>query len=214
MSVPVIEALPAPLAPQPVVMGHVTPLTRELPPVAGRNLAREYANRALALGAYGLRRIGLTTVCGILGVAAAGALFFAANRPLIDSVAGLQQQLRVLHPTPGGSRNIGVPTLGALPTRADAPDVVAKILEEARASDVDLARGEYEYLPARDGVAARYRMTFPLHASYPKIRQFMDRTLVALPAVAVEGLRIERKSVGDETVDVELRLAAYLRGDE
>ena len=103
--------------------------------------------------------------------------------------------------------------LASLPPRADAPNVVAKILEEAKAAGVDLPRGQYEYVPARDGVAARYRMTFPVRASYPRIREFMDRTLVALPAVAVEGLRIERKKVGDDSVDAELKLAAYVRSD-
>jgi len=68
-------------------------------------------------------------------------------------------------------------------------------------------------VPARDGVAARYRMTFPVHASYPQIRSFLDRTLIALPAVAVEGLRLERKSVGDGTVEAEVKLAAYVRGE-
>jgi hypothetical protein len=42
----------------------------------------------------------------------------------------------------------------------------------------------------------------------------MDRTLVALPAVAVEGLRVERKAVGEPGVDAELRLSAYVRSDE
>ena len=114
---------------------------------------------------------------------------------------------RALAP-PGGA------ILAALPPRGDAPNVVAKILEEARASGVELPRGQYEYVPARDGVAARYRMTFPVRASYPKLREFMDRTLVALPAVAVEGLRIERKNVGDDSVDAELKLNAYVRSDE
>ncbi|MGB8694692.1 MAG: hypothetical protein WCD08_14395, partial [Steroidobacteraceae bacterium] len=71
----------------------------------------------------------------------------------------------------------------------------------------------YEYVPARDGVAARYRMTFPVHTTYPKLRDFMDRTLVALPAVAVDGVRIERKKVGDEEVDAELKFSAFVRSE-
>ena len=55
------------------------------------------------------------------------------------------------------------------------------------------------------------RMTFPIHAGYPQLRNFMDRTLLALPSVAVEGLRIERKNVTDETVDAELKLSAFVR---
>jgi hypothetical protein len=101
--------------------------------------------------------------------------------------------------------------LGGLPARDDASEVLARIYQEAQGAGVELPRGQYEYLPARDGVAAHYRMTFPVHAAYPQLRTFMDRTLTALPSVAVEGLRIERKNVGDEAVDAELKLAAFVR---
>ena len=106
-----------------------------------------------------------------------------------------------------------VAVLSALPSRGEAPEIVAKIVEEARASGVELPRGQYEYVPARDGVAASYRMTFPVHATYPQLREFMDRTLVAMPAVAVEGMRIERKAVGDEGVDAELKFSAFVRSE-
>jgi len=116
--------------------------------------------------------------------------------------------------TKGTVAPLSAAALAALPPRSEAPEIVAKILEEARASGVELPRGQYEYLPARDGVAARYRMTFPVHATYPQLREFMDRTLVALPAVAVEGMRIERKAVGEPGVDAELRLSAFVRSEE
>jgi hypothetical protein len=142
-------------------------------------------------------------------------VFFTSNLPQRTAVATLKSQLARQSPLARGAGAVvssGV-MLAALPTRAEAPSVVVKILEEAQAAGVDLPRGQYEFVPARDGVAARYRMTFPVHASYPKIRAFMDRTLVALPAVAVEGLRIERKTVGDDSVEAELKLAAYVRSD-
>jgi hypothetical protein len=101
--------------------------------------------------------------------------------------------------------------IGGLPAREDASDVLGRIYQEAQSAGVELPRGEYEYVAARDGVAAHYRMTFPVHAGYPQLRTFMDNTLLALPSVAVEGLRIERKNVTDETVDAELKLAAFVR---
>ena len=171
--------------------------------------------RALAEATYQVQRLGTATLVGIAAVVAAATLFISSNLPQSAAVTALNSQLVGLAPlgkgaaaaAPGGSM------LASLPPRADAPNVVAKILEEAKAAGVDLPRGQYEYVPARDGVAARYRMTFPVRASYPRIREFMDRTLVALPAVAVEGLRIERKKVGDDSVDAELKLAAYVRSD-
>ena len=202
-------ALPA-AAPLPV-----QPLT---PPAPANALAQiaGLTQRALAETAYRLRRLGMATVAGIAAVALAATLFIANNLPQGAAVAALKSQLIRVAPLGKGAA-VAVPggmLLAALPPRGEAPAVVGKIFEEAAASGVELPRGQYEYVPARDGIAARYRMTFPVRASYPKLREFMDRTLVALPAVAVEGLRIERKNVGDDSVDAELKLAVYVRSDE
>jgi hypothetical protein len=172
-------------------------------------------NRALAEVTYQLQRIGTTTLAGAAAIAAAIALFIAGNLPQVSAIRSLRTDLERLSPLDGGRVRPGptAPTAASLPPRADAPRVVEKILEEADASGIELPRGQYEYIPPRDGMAARYRMTFPVHATYPKIREFMDRTMVALPAVAIEGLRIERKTVGDDSVEAELKLSAYVRSD-
>jgi hypothetical protein len=220
------ELAPAALAPTAPVASQVqTPLqakaaTAPVPAAPGVSAALQrvqYAStRALAEASYQLRRIGMAATVGIGAAVLAVCLFLANNLPQGAAVAALKGQLLRMAPVGKGAA-VAAPTgvnLAALPPRGEAPNVVAKILEEANASGVGLPRGQYEYVPARDGVAARYRMTFPLRASYPKIREFMDRTLLALPAVAVEGLRIERKNVGDDTVDAELKLSAYVRSEE
>ena len=212
----VASPLPSPAAPR-VLAGHAAAMPVGQPaPASTLDRIQVYTNRALAETAYQLRRLGTATVVGIAAVVAAATLFIANNLPQGAAVAALKSQLLRMGPVPTGAALAppGGAILAALPPRGDAPNVVAKILEEARASGVELPRGQYEYVPARDGVAARYRMTFPVRASYPKLREFMDRTLVALPAVAVEGLRIERKNVGDDSVDAELKLNAYVRSDE
>ena len=172
-------------------------------------------NRALAEVSYRMRRVGAATLAGSAALVTATIVFVASNVPQSAAVTALKSE--VVRPVaPGNGATPANPTgamLASLPSRTEAPAVVAKILEEAQASGVELPRGQYEYVPARDGVAARYRMTFPVRASYPKIREFMDRTLVALPAVAIEGLRIERKNVGEDSVDAELKLSAYVRSD-
>jgi len=213
----------------------VTPPAAPLPQVPAPGLARAAAavpaaaagtaalqsiqnsvSRSLAEVAYRVRRLGLAATAGIAAVVLAATLFIAGNLPQSAAVAALKGQLLRLTPIGPGApvAATGGLSLASLPPRGDAPGVVGKILEEATASNVQLPRGQYEYVPARDGVAARYKMTFPLHASYPAIREFMDRTLLALPAVAVDGLRIERKNVGDDTVDAELKLSAYVRSEE
>ena len=188
----------------------------QTPSASALERAQYTATRLVAETTYQVRRLGLATVAGVAAVVLAATLFLANNLPQSAAVAALKSQLVRLVPA-GKAAVVAAPSAGmlaSLPPRGEAPNVVAKILEEARASGVELPRGQYEYVPARDGVAARYRMTFPLRATYPQIREFMDRTLVALPAVAVEGLRIERKNVGDDTVDAELKLSAYVRSEE
>ncbi len=174
-----------------------------------------YGNRALAETLYQARRLGAATIAGVAAVVLAVTLFIANNLPQGSAIAALKGQLAQLAPVAKSAPGpLSAAALAALPPRGQAPEIVAKILEEARAAGVELPRGQYEYLPARDGVAARYRMTFPVQATYPQLRAFLDRTLVALPAVAVEGMRIERKAVGEPGVEAELRLSAFVRSDE
>jgi hypothetical protein len=205
---PATPAIPAPAQAQSLPVGQ--PATK-----SALEQIQVYGNRALAETLYQARRLGAATIAGIAAVVLAMTLFIANNLPQGSAVAALKSQLAQLLPVAKGAvAPLSGAALAALPSRGEAPEIVAKILEEARASGVELPRGQYEYLPARDGVAARYRMTFPVHATYPQLREFMDRTLVALPAVAVEGMRVERKTVGDPGVDAELRLSAYVRSDD
>jgi hypothetical protein len=172
-------------------------------------------SRAIAEAAYQLRRLGTATLLGTAAGVIAGIVVITNNLPQGAVVTSLKSDLVRLSPL-GNEGAKPAPTsspLASLPSRTEAPIVVSKILEEARAAGVELPQGQYEFVPARDGVAARYRMTFPVRATYPQIRQFMDRTLLALPAVAIEGLRIDRKNVGDDRVDAELKLSAYVRSD-
>jgi hypothetical protein len=217
---PTVVAPPAPAVTQVQTPLQPKASTPPVPTVAAGDVVlqriQNTVTRALAEATYRLRRIGMAATAGLAAVVLAVTLFIAQNLPQGAAVLALKSQLLRLAPT-GKGASVAAPSgvnLASLPPRGEAPNVVAKILEEANASGVGLPRGQYEYVPARDGVAARYRMTFPLRASYPKIREFMDRTLLALPAVAVDGLRIERKNVGDDTVDAELKLSAYVRSEE
>jgi hypothetical protein len=205
----------SPVIPAPAPQRAASPPVAQAAGEATLDRIQVYGNRALAETLYQARRLGAATIAGIAAVVLALTLFIANNLPQGSAVAMLKSQLAQLAPAAKGvAAPLSGAALAALPPRGEAPEIVAKILEEARAAGVDLPRGQYEYLPARDGVAARYRMTFPVHATYPQLREFMDRTLVALPAVAVEGMRIERKGVGEEGVDAELRFSAFVRSDE
>ena len=71
--------------------------------------------------------------------------------------------------------------------------------------------GRYEFTPAKSGQIARYRLAFPVRGSYPQLRRFIDGTLGAVPAVGLEGLRLERASVDEEVLDADLRFEVIVR---
>lgn len=100
-----------------------------------------------------------------------------------------------------------------LPRRADLPKVLGQVFGIAQASSVVLDRGHYELVPLRDGGFVEYRMSFPVKGRYTDIRHFIDGVLVQVPSVAVDGMRIERKAVGDGEVSADLRFAVILKGD-
>jgi len=206
-ALPVAQAAPAPLRSSSAALAPAAASA-----ATGVARARELGSLAVGQAVYRLRRLGTATLCGSAALVAAVTIFIFYNLPQGSAVAALQAEIARTPAVAAVAGPAGA-TLASLPPRGEAPDVVAKIYEEAKAAGVELPRGQYEYVPPRDGVAARYRFTFPVHASYPQIRGFLDRTLIALPAVAVEGLRIERKTVGDGSVDAEVRFAAYVRGE-
>ena len=207
----------APAAEQPPAVGQA-PANAPVPASSAGGsgaLARFQATgqAVLAEGAWRLRRVGTAGLVGLGLLVGAAVLYTANTLPQSQDIGALKAQLAKLGPLAQGGQVApqAQVALGGLPSRDDAPDVLDRIYQEAQAAGVDLPRGTYEYLPARDGVAAHYRMTFPIHAGYPPLRTFMDRTLTVLPSVAVEGLKIERKNVTDESVDAELKLAAFVR---
>ena len=58
---------------------------------------------------------------------------------------------------------------------------------------------------------AFYRITLPLRGTYPQIRQFVGSTLKSMPVASLEGLRFERKKVGDTRLEAQIRLTVYFR---
>jgi hypothetical protein len=169
--------------------------------------------RALAELQYRSERLGHSGIAGIALLVTAAGLYFGATLPQFMAVTQLRAQLA------GGGPQVDRATLAAvqlhdvvagLPPRATAPEVMEQIMQQATAAGVELQRGQYEFIAARDGIAAHYRISLPVHTTYPQLRSFIDGTLAAMPAVAVEGLRIERKNVGEDVVTAELRFAAFV----
>ena len=98
-----------------------------------------------------------------------------------------------------------------LPTRQQMPAVVGLVLEQARAANVQLDNGHYSYSAPKGGTIGRYELEFPVKADYPSVRNFINRTLSAVPAAGLDKLHIERKVVGDATVSADIRFVVFVR---
>jgi hypothetical protein len=174
------------------------------------------AKMPAAVLVFHLNRLGNSGVTG-LGVALVSAIFVAtAIVPQYRQVGelhrelALTQQRPVADATPQQRMSQFVQNL---PARGELPKVAGQIFAIAAAAKVSLDKGRYELAPLKSGHLARYRMSFPIKGSYTSIRQFLDATLSALPAVSIEGLRIERKTVSDQFVDADVRLNVFVRSE-
>ena len=80
----------------------------------------------------------------------------------------------------------------------------------AKASRVHLRQGEYRLEPAGGSLAA-YRVTLPVRASYPQLRQFVGRVLKDMPTTSLDAVRFDRKKAADAELEAQVRLTIYLR---
>jgi hypothetical protein len=101
--------------------------------------------------------------------------------------------------------------VSSLPTRDQMPAVIAEVLKQAHEAGVRLDKGQYTYSPARAGVG-RYQLEIPVKAEYPNVRDFINRTLTAVPSAGLDKLHIERKVVGDSVVNADVRFVVFVRG--
>jgi hypothetical protein len=103
-----------------------------------------------------------------------------------------------------------------LPMRSQMPVVMGQVLQQARAAGVELTKGQYTYsstAPSAGGLG-RYELDFPLKAAYPGVRDFINRTLTAVPSAGLFKLSIERKSIGDGEVNADVRFVIFVRNPE
>jgi hypothetical protein len=95
--------------------------------------------------------------------------------------------------------------------RVDRLDTELQTLyAHAKASRVHLRQGEYRLEPAGGSLAA-YRITLPVRASYPQLRQFVGRVLKDMPTTSLDAVRFDRKQAADAELEAQVRLTIYLR---
>jgi hypothetical protein len=89
------------------------------------------------------------------------------------------------------------------------PALLRQLLGEATHARLAVDTGRYEIKETRSGGVVRYHVAFPVTGPYPQIRAFIDATLARMPAVALTGLELERRSILDSDVEAQIRMTFY-----
>lgn len=167
---------------------------------------------------YRIARVGPAGLVGGAAILAAITIFTLAMVTERHAADALSARLAHVQTHPG---ELVTPDAGAgrvltaLPRRQEMPAVLGLVLEQARAANVGLDNGHYTYsVPKGGNGIARYELEFPVKASYPNVRDFINRTLSAVPAAGLDKLRIERKAVGDSLVSADIRFVVFVRAEQ
>jgi len=178
-------------------------------------VVRDAAGQLLPQLQYQITRLGIAGQAGLAAFAAAAALAVVALVPAHNGLLSLQAALvRAQHPAAAVGIGETVPRLmGSLPTRAQMPAVIGQMYAQAQAAGVGLDKGRYAYEPPKAGAIGRYEVEFPVAAGYPAIRSFINGTLTAVPAAALDKLRLERKAIGEQNVNADIGFVVFVRAE-
>jgi hypothetical protein len=165
----------------------------------------------------------LLQALGPVGIAATGVLLFCAAFA-VSALLPAERELKVLRAAAASRAALAADSSAGNAQRGEAyghfydrfppldklPDELERLYRLASAAKLDVPRGDYR-LEDRGAPLAAYRITLPLHGTYPRIRAFIAGVLQAMPTLAIDALRFERKQSDDPEIDAQLRLTAYFR---
>jgi hypothetical protein len=177
--------------------------------------AEQMLVRAVPQVKYQLMRVGPAGLTGIGVLLAAAVAAIVLLLPAHKSVLALRDELtKAGHAMPSTAKPEQSPQQFAatLPTREQIPALLGVVLAQATDAGIVLEQGRYTFSPATSNRLARYTFEFPVKADYGNIRSFINKSLAAIPALGLDKLHVERKTVGDTAVSADVGFVIYLRG--
>jgi hypothetical protein len=110
-----------------------------------------------------------------------------------------------------GDRTLELQRFHALfPPLERVPDELERLFRLAREARLELEQGEYR-MEARGAGLVAYRATLPVRGAYAQVRKFVAALLGQFPIASLDGLRFERKRIGDAELEAQLRLTLYFQ---
>jgi hypothetical protein len=165
---------------------------------------------------WSIQRTGRLGLSGLALLLTSAVFLVSTYLPLtheLDNLRGQMKSLRIRAAvqSPTTASDSGAALLRSLPRRAQMPALLGVLVQQAEAAHLSIDTGKYESTALKSGAVMSYKVSFPVTGPYPRVRQFIDATLVALPAAAVTELSITRKAIGDSTVEAQIRLTVFTR---
>ncbi len=187
---------------------------------SGPKLMLLRAERGMLRAVSRLRSTGTTGLAGLGLLVLALLCIWTVIMPQREGLAALRDELALVQArsSSGGMSPPATPArqssefIKQLPTRLELPGILGIVLQQAEAANLSLETGSYEWKPGKDGGPGQYRIALPVRGSYPNIRQFVETTLVAVPAVALESLRFARDEISQSAIDADISFVVFVRG--
>jgi hypothetical protein len=180
-----------------------------------RRLGAQLTNVWLPGLSWWVGRTGRPGLAGLALLGASAVFFFSTHLPVAGEVLRLRSDLTEAEEraarSPPPTLNEPARALRSIPARTEMPQVLGTLLKQADAAQLSIDTAKYEISATKAGALVRYRLSFPIDGPYPNVRRFIDSTLIAIPALAIDDLSIARKSIADQNVEAQVRMSIFTR---
>lgn len=167
-----------------------------------------------------LNRLGVAGVLGIGVLLACAGFYLSAIAPAAHELAAQRLAAERMHsrspyqPVKArGQADELIRFQNLFPPLERLTDELGRLYGLARKSNLELTHGEYRLEKPRTGLWS-YHVVLPLRGTYPQVRGFVAAVLKSMPFASVDGLRFERKRVGENMLDAQMRVTLYFRPRE
>ena len=172
----------------------------------------DYALRA------GVHRLGRVGGLGLALLAGAVVFYVSAVRPAQGELAALERRASEVQKRGGGPVAPSAATADEIdrfvdffPPFESTPRLLRTVYAVAERERLELLQGSYKL--SEDPVLglAYYRILLPVRGGYTPIRRFVAGVLDEVPALALEGIVLQREKVGDSMIEAKIALTLHLR---
>ena len=168
-------------------------------------------------------RLGLFGLVAAVLVALAVTELFSVTLPAGSDASELEEQVRRLRESPRSGRQIkrgedNNPSMQIaaferfFPPATQINTVLRDIHAAAEKETLVLERGEYRLIEEAGLDLLRYEITLPVKGSYASIIAFVRRVLRDVPALALDGVSLQRQNAGEAAIEAQVRVSIFYRG--